>query len=377
MTDHTSTIEPTAAPRTLTVPTAAAPVRSEEVDWALGPGSVTWEVMKDPAVFLVGLLREAILLTLHPPFAAAAIDHDSFLDDPVMRFRRVAMYAYSATYGTKADAERVSAMVRRRHFQIVGVEPLSGEPYRADSEYELALTQAMLAASFLAVYEEVHGRLSTARRDQFLMEQKVPAALLGVPPEHMPSTWGDLQRFLARARDGFATGYQAREIIDPFSRGSYPPGSVLGDLPTLKRQAAMWLIRAIADMAILTMNDEERALLAIDRRPKLRSQAAIRLSLRALSRYLRSEKGTLAFEGFVKANTAKIMRRAFEVDRKPGRRAREKAFRVPDAAGFVVQLPDLVHNWPGSRSIAEQPKPVEGPSAHETRAGAGRARRAG
>ncbi|MDT5198072.1 MAG: hypothetical protein QOH20_4826, partial [Mycobacterium sp.] len=65
------------------------PARSpqEQVDWALGPGSVSWKVMKDPTVFIVGLLREAMLLTLHPAFAAAAVDHDSFGDDPVGRFK--------------------------------------------------------------------------------------------------------------------------------------------------------------------------------------------------------------------------------------------------------------------------------------------------
>ena len=38
----------------------------DDTDWALGPGSVTWSVLKDPPVFIVGLLREALLLALHP-----------------------------------------------------------------------------------------------------------------------------------------------------------------------------------------------------------------------------------------------------------------------------------------------------------------------
>ena len=77
--------------------TTTPPDSDAAVEWALGPGSVTWRVMKDPTVFIVGLLREALLLTLHPAFAAAAADHDSFGDDPVMRFKHVAWYTYAAT----------------------------------------------------------------------------------------------------------------------------------------------------------------------------------------------------------------------------------------------------------------------------------------
>jgi uncharacterized protein (DUF2236 family) len=320
----------------------------EPIDWALGPGSVSWTIMADPAVFVVGLLREALLLALHPPFAAAAVDHDSFGDDPVMRFRRVAIYTYSATYGSKADAERVSMMVRRRHTQIVGVEPLTLLPYQAHAEYELALTSAMLTASFLAVYEELHGDLSGAKRDQFVLEQKVPAALLGIDPEHLPSSYGALIDFIAHARLRFATGFQAREVISPFARGKYPRGTVLGDLPLVRRGAAMWVARAVADMAISTMEPEEQELIALSRRPKLGSNIAVRASLRVLSAYLCSGKGRSAFDGFIRANTAKIVRRALAVERTPGGRTRAATFQVPDAARFVVQIDDLVGNWPGS-----------------------------
>ncbi|MGC1739187.1 oxygenase MpaB family protein, partial [Mycobacterium sp.] len=85
-----------AAVKTTESVSTAAPTAEESVEWALGPGSVTWRVMKDPTVFVIGLLREAMLLTLHPAFAAAAVDHDSFGDDPIGRFQHVAWYTYAA-----------------------------------------------------------------------------------------------------------------------------------------------------------------------------------------------------------------------------------------------------------------------------------------
>lgn len=336
------------------------PAKAEDTDWALGPGSVSWVVMRDPTVFVVGLLREALLLALHPPFAAAAVDHDSFGDDPVMRFRHVAMYTYGATYGSKEDAARVSAMVRRRHTQIVGVEPLTSIPYRADAEYELALTSAMLTASFMAAYEELNGELSSGRRDQFIQEQRVPAALLGINPEHLPSTYGELVDFIGHARQKFATGLQAREIIEPFANAEYPRGTAIGDLPPLQRRFAMFAARAVSDMAILLMNPEEQSLISINRRPKLGSRAASRRALRALSRFLRSEKGQEQFDNFLKPTTAGIFRTALKVDDAPGGRTRVATFEVPDASSLVVELPDLVSNWPGSTEEyelgAERPK---------------------
>ncbi len=329
---------------------ASTTTRTKEsaVEFALGPGSVTWRVMMDPTVFIVGLLREAMLLTLHPAFAAAAADHDSFGDDPVGRFKHVAWYTYAATYGSPEDAEHVSGIVRRRHVQIVGVEPLTQIPYRADAEYELALTQAMLSASFLATYELIHGEVTSVKRDQFCMEQKVPAALLGVNPDHLPSTYGELIDFIAHARNRFATGLQARETLSPFATGSYPAGTVIGDLQPVLRKPAMFVLRAFSDMAMLTMSWEERELISINRRPKLGSRRATKLALHGLSKWFTGDQGQAWFEKFLGEHIAPIYRRGKVADSAPGGRTRRAMFEVPDAAPYLVRVDHLRRNWPGS-----------------------------
>ncbi len=347
--------------------TTTRPDSDAAVEWALGPGSMTWRVMKDPTVFIVGLLREALLLTLHPAFAAAASDHDSFGDDPVARFKHVAWYTYAATYGTPDDAEYVSGIVRRRHSTIVGVEPLTLLPYRANSEYELALTQAMLSASFLATYELLHGELTSAQRDQFCREQQVPAALLGTNPDHLPSTYGELIDFIAHARNRFATGLQARETLSPFATGEYRTGTVIGDLHPLFRKPAMFALRAFADMAMLTMSWEERELVAINRRPKLGSKIATRAALRLLSKWFLSERGLSVFDEFLGERIAPIYRRGIAADEAPGGRIRVAEFVVPDPRPCFHRLDDLAVNWPGSteeyvlggegRQPAQQPPP--------------------
>ena len=337
-----------AAVKTTKSVSTAAPTAEESVEWALGPGSVTWRVMKDPTVFVIGLLREAMLLTLHPAFAAAAVDHDSFGDDPIGRFQHVAWYTYAATYGSPEEAEHVSGIVRKRHTQIVGVEPLTQIPYRADAEYELGLTQAMLSASFLATYELLHGELTSVKRDQFCREQMVPAALLGTNPEHLPSTYGELIDFIAHARNRFATGLQAREILSPFANGEYPAGTVIGDLHPVLRRPAMFALRAFSDMAMLTMSWEERELISINRRPKLGSRLATKAALRGVSKLFTGDRGQAVFEKFLGEHIAPIYRRGKAADSAPGGRTRAAKFEVPDARPCFVHLDDLSRNWPGS-----------------------------
>ncbi|MCX2930673.1 oxygenase MpaB family protein [Mycobacterium sp. CVI_P3] len=329
-------------------PVTGTKAEVEETTWALGPGSVTWRVMKDPTVFIIGLLREAMLLSLHPAFAAAAVDHDSFNDDPIMRFKHIAWYTYGATYGTPDDAEFVSDIVRRRHNTIVGMEPLTQLPYQANAEYELVLTQVMLQASFLAAYELLYGELTSAQRDQFCREQKVPAALLGVNPDHLPDTYGGVIDFIAQARNRFATGLQAREVLSPFATGEYPRGTAIGDLPPGVRQAAMFVLRSFSDMAMLTMSWEERELISINRRPKLGSRRATAAAMRLLSKWFTGEKGQAFFEKFLGERFAAIYVRGLAAENAPGGRTRVAQFEVPDAAPCFYHHADLLSNWPGS-----------------------------
>lgn len=313
-----------------------------DTEWALGPGAVSWDVMRNPCVFVVGILREAILLTLHLPFAAAAVDHDGVHEDPVKRFRTIARYAYSATYGTKSEAEFVSGFVRRRHAQVTGIEPVTGHPYQANADYELVLTQALLSSSFLAAYETIHGRLSARRRDQYLLEQKTAGALLGIRPEHLPSSWEELQALLAKSRSTWAAGQQARTVLKPFASGEYPPGSVIGELPYMKRKTAAWTVRALTDTALLTMGPEDRQLLAIDRPPQLRSRTAVHMSLKTLATFLGRPRGRELFDDFLKPDVAKIVRRARVAERGPG--AAAATFVPPDPEPFVATLDDRVEN---------------------------------
>jgi uncharacterized protein (DUF2236 family) len=297
-------------------------------------------------VYVIALLREGILLTLHPQFASAAIDHDRVHQDPVTRYRTIARYAYSTVYGTQADAARVAGFVRRNHSSVIGVEPITGLPYQAHSEYELALTQTLLSSSWIAAYEIIAGRLTDAERDQFLMEQKSAGALLGIPPEHLPGTMAELDTFLANARKRWAAGWQAREILRPFTMGDYPAGSVIGELPPLKRTLVSRAVRSLSDITFLTIHPDDLELLSIPRGPQLRFERAVRASLRALAAYMGSSRGIAAWDAFMKSDVAALMRHARETERAAGgHEVAARSFVPPDPSQLVVQIDGLVPNW--------------------------------
>lgn len=344
---------PIAAPAPHTAPDAATPDA-----WALGPGAVSWKVLRNPAVFVIALLREGLLLTLHPQFASAAIDHDRVHQDPVTRYRTIARYAYSTVYGSPEDAERVASFVRRNHTRVVGVEPITGLDYQAHSEYELALTQTLLSDSWIAAYELLHGRLGDAERNGFLAEQKLAGALLGIPPTHLPGTMAELETFIGNARRRWAAGWQAREILRPFTMGDYPAGSVIGELPALKRRAAARAVRALSDIAMLTMHPDDLELFSLPRRAELRWEPAVRASARALAAGLGSPRGIAAWDAFMKSDVAAIMRRAREAEQAAGgHEVAARTFVPPDPSAHVATLDDLVANW---RPEVLEPLPAAG-----------------
>ncbi|MDT5263920.1 MAG: hypothetical protein QOI90_546, partial [Mycobacterium sp.] len=109
-----------------------------------------------------------------------------------------------------------------------------------------------------------------------------------------------------------------------------------------------FVLRAFADMAMLTMSWEERELISVSRRPKLGSRRLVMASLRLLSKGFGSSRGQALFDSFLGEHIAGIYRGGVAADEAPGGRTRAAQFVVPDAAPCLVKLADLSRNWPGS-----------------------------
>ena len=87
-----------------------------------GPGSVTWRVNRESAVFL-GAGRAALLQLAHPWVAAALAQHSNLLNDAVGRFHSTFRVIYTMLFGTRSQALEASRHLYQRHTGIRGELP--------------------------------------------------------------------------------------------------------------------------------------------------------------------------------------------------------------------------------------------------------------
>ncbi len=164
-----------------------------------GPESVTWRVHADPVMW-VGGLRALFLQALHPLAMAGVEQHSGFRNDPWGRLLRTADYVGVVTYGTKAEADRLAARVRRRHRLHAGVEPESGVGYAVDDPELLLWVHCCEVDSFLSTARRAGLRLSAEEADRYVAEQVRSARLAGIPAELAPRTTAGVEAYFQRLR---------------------------------------------------------------------------------------------------------------------------------------------------------------------------------
>src|SRR5271165_1729289 len=130
----------------------------EARDGFFGPGSVTWRVNRESAVFL-GAGRAALLQLAHPWVTAALAQHSNLLHQPLSRFHSTFRVIYTMLFGTRAQAIEAAKQLYRRHTTIRGELPQSlgahapGEHYEANEVAALRWVHATLVDSAILAYE--------------------------------------------------------------------------------------------------------------------------------------------------------------------------------------------------------------------------------
>jgi uncharacterized protein (DUF2236 family) len=160
-----------------------------------GPGSITWHVNRESAVFL-GAGRAALLQLAHPWVAAALAQHSNLLNDAVGRFHSTFRVLYTMLFGTRGQATEASRQLYRLHTGIRGDLP-SGEHYEANETAALRWVYATLVESAIMAYEFVLPPLTLSERGQYYAESKRMAALFGISAEGLPNDWTDFLQYTA------------------------------------------------------------------------------------------------------------------------------------------------------------------------------------
>jgi len=118
---------------------------------------------------------------------------------PFRRLVRTANDFEAIFFGTRAEADKVLAKVRRMHERVNGELPRDAGRYPAGTRYdafdpELMLwTVAVSAESALYFYELLVRRLSAAERDAFWADYVRFGELFGMPRDVAPQTYGEFR----------------------------------------------------------------------------------------------------------------------------------------------------------------------------------------
>jgi uncharacterized protein (DUF2236 family) len=182
-----------------------------------GPGSVTWRVNRESAVFLAAG-RAALLQLAHPWVAVALSHHSTLLNDAVGRFHSTFRVIYTMLFGTRAQAIEAAKQLYQRHTSIRGELPHAigthsqGERYEANEIAALRWVYATLVDSAILAYEFVLPPLSAAEREQYYLESKRMAALFGIPAGDLPQDWVAFSRYTGEMFDSPRLGVDANAL---------------------------------------------------------------------------------------------------------------------------------------------------------------------
>jgi len=170
-------------------PPGPFPISDTELDAGLfGPGSVTWQVMREP-MLLLGASRALLMQVAHPLVAQGALDHSDFTSDPVGRFQRTVAWVTSVVFGTREEALAATREVNRMHRRVQGTLPAdhattawsAGSAYQAGDRDLILWVHASLVDAMLETHDQMIGGLSNRQRDRFVREWDAVVQIMGLP----------------------------------------------------------------------------------------------------------------------------------------------------------------------------------------------------
>jgi uncharacterized protein (DUF2236 family) len=159
--------------------------------------SMIRRVQRERAVALAGP-RALLMQAAHPLAVSGLLAHSDALEDPYVRLARTAAVLSVITFGSRADADRVTRRVRAMHRTVRGRLPEAvgrypaGTPYRADDPALLMWILYTLVDSSALMYRTYVGRLSTRQHERLWADYRVLGRLFGLRSSQMPATLSEL-----------------------------------------------------------------------------------------------------------------------------------------------------------------------------------------
>ena len=169
--------------------------------------SILRRINRERVVALSGP-RALLMQAAHPLAVSGLLAHTSGLDEPYERLERTAEVMNAIAFGTRDEADRMTAAVRAAHTRVrgrlresVGPYP-AGTPYRADDPQLLMWVLFTLVDSALVVYRLYVGELSRSAEAAYWEDYKVIGELFGLRRAEMPDSLEQLDEYRREMLEG-------------------------------------------------------------------------------------------------------------------------------------------------------------------------------
>jgi uncharacterized protein (DUF2236 family) len=225
------------------------------------------------AVLMLGGGRALLMQAAHPLVAAGIVEHSDYDLDPWRRLARTMTALYTIVFGTRAEADRVGAMVRAVHATVrgelredVGCWP-AGTSYAADDPELQLWVHGTLLTTGIAMHETYVGPLSRRSQEGFYRDMRLVAQVFGVPERVLPRTlreFRDYERAMLES-DALAVGTDARAVARTVLSPPVPL-ALLPALRTLRFPAIGLLPPEVRDRYGFSWRADQRAFLAASAR---------------------------------------------------------------------------------------------------------------
>ena len=171
----------------------------------------------------VGLLygqRSLLLQATHPVAFTGLLSSTSGTPAPFQRLARTAKVMETVYFGSRRDADRVTAAVRKMHARVRGKTDTragrhpAGAPYAADDPDLLLWILACLADSALVLHRVFVGDLTPDGSEGFWDDYLTVGELFGLDRDDAPATFTEFRDYMRErlaSRDLFVTE-EAREL---------------------------------------------------------------------------------------------------------------------------------------------------------------------
>ena len=186
--------------------------------------SMLRRVNSERALALAGP-RALLMQAAHPLAVSGLLAHSTALDEPYERLARTAKVLSTIGFGSRQDADRITAHVRAMHRRVRGAiaQPVgpypAGARYRADDPELLLWVLFTLVDSAVVVYRKYVGSMSRAQEEALWEDYRVVGRLFGLREPDMPGTLAALERYRREMLDGerlFVSDWareRARQIV--------------------------------------------------------------------------------------------------------------------------------------------------------------------